>query len=57
VVANNGSDDATDVTIVDVVEQGFIFLPETIAGSESTNDSSPDGPNLIGESIRWRPVL
>lgn len=41
VVKNNGPYDATDVSIVDVVNSGFDYLPVSITGGGSRDDASP----------------
>ncbi len=44
-VSNAGPDDATDVTVIDIVPEGFTYAG-SISGGDSSDDSSPTGTGL-----------
>ena len=46
-IINHGPDAATNFSITDVVPVGFNYVPASIAGGTSSNDSSPSGTGLI----------
>ena len=45
-VINNGPDVATDVSVSDVVTPGFNYVPLSISGGASNDDSDPNGSGL-----------
>jgi len=46
-VSNSGPDTATNFTITDVVPAGFSYVPASISGGSSNNDTSPAGTGLL----------
>jgi uncharacterized repeat protein (TIGR01451 family) len=45
-VINNGPDVATDVSVSDVVTPGFSYVPLSISGGASNDDSDPASSGL-----------
>lgn len=45
-VKNNGPDVATNVSVSDVVTSGFSYVPSSISGGASNNDTDPSGSGL-----------
>ncbi len=45
-ISNSGPDEATNVSVEDVVKAGFSYVPATITGADSRNDSDPSGTGL-----------
>ena len=45
-ISNSGPDTATNLSVTDIVPAGFSYLPASIAGGSSTDDSSPAGSGL-----------
>ena len=54
-VLNNGPDIATNTTVNDVVPAGFTYVPGSIAGGSSSDDTDPTGAGL-GWTLANMPV-
>ncbi len=45
-ISNSGPDDATDITITDIVKPGFTYEALSISGADSRDDTDPSGSGL-----------
>jgi len=45
-IENVGVDDATDVVVTDIIPSGFSYVPGSISGGDSRDDTSPAGSGL-----------
>jgi len=46
VISNSGPDEATDLSIVDQVTAGFTYVPASISGADTRDDTDPTGAGL-----------